>query len=61
MDTEDRQAVLDRAEALLPKYGGLTIGAVNQAALLLGIPLTADELKQLSSELLTLTLMEGTT
>lgn len=51
MDDDDKRAVLDRAEALLPKYGGLVSGAVNQALLLCGVAATADEAKALEARL----------
>lgn len=51
MDAEDQRAVLDRAETLLPKYGGFVTGAVNQACLLLGVNPTVDEFKTLEARL----------
>lgn len=51
MDADDRRELLDRAEALLPKYGGFAAGALNQAALLLGLPIPREEWDGLLREL----------
>lgn len=45
--SDDERRLLARANALLPKYGGLRIGALNQATLLLGLELDAGDFRDL--------------
>lgn len=51
MTEDEKTAVLDRARELLAAYGGFSLGAVNQAALLLGVGMTAAEHLELAGTL----------
>lgn len=51
MDSATRTQLLDRARGLLPRYGGFVEGAMNQAYVLLEVPMDAGEYRELCEAL----------